>query len=44
MRLASGAVILHTLMEMDPQYPGVSAEQKAELAQEGAVLSEEHTK
>jgi PPK2 family polyphosphate:nucleotide phosphotransferase len=41
MRLAAGAVILHALMEIDPQYPEVSAEQRKELEREGAVLASE---
>jgi PPK2 family polyphosphate:nucleotide phosphotransferase len=43
MRLASGAVILHALMDMDPQYPTVSAEERRELVREGKVLAEEHS-
>jgi PPK2 family polyphosphate:nucleotide phosphotransferase len=41
MRLASGAVILYALMEIDPQYPEVTAEQRKELLREGVALSEE---
>jgi PPK2 family polyphosphate:nucleotide phosphotransferase len=39
--LAAGAAILHALMEMDPQYPTVSAEERAELEQEGKLLQSE---
>ena len=30
-RLVAGAVLVHTLMELDPQYPSVSAEQRTAL-------------
>jgi PPK2 family polyphosphate:nucleotide phosphotransferase len=41
MRIASGAVILHALMEIDPHYPRVSADERQELAEVGVALSAE---
>jgi PPK2 family polyphosphate:nucleotide phosphotransferase len=41
MRLAAGAVILHSLMQIDPQYPEVSTEQKKELKKVGEALASE---
>jgi PPK2 family polyphosphate:nucleotide phosphotransferase len=41
MRLAAGAVILHTLMELDPQYPTVGPEQREELQTAGKLLEAE---
>lgn len=39
--LAAGAVILHALMQMDPQYPTISSDERAALEEEGRLLESE---
>ncbi len=43
MRLAAAAVILHALMEIDPQYPEVNLVQRQELAKAKAELETERS-
>lgn len=39
--LAAGAAILHALMQMDPQYPAISSDERAALEEEGRLLASE---